>query len=284
MPKLIDVLTLDDAGAGRFLGRTHDLGRARAYGGLVIAQALAAGMRTVPDRLPHSLHAYFLAPGDANAGVEYVVDPVREGRSFTVRRVQALQDGRAILAMMISFHEAEPGLDHQDPMPDVPGPDDCPSDAEMARRYFDRLAPDDPRRRAANQAQLFEMRHVYPGGFFGGGPPRAHNAFWFRAVEPLAHDPVLLYGALAYASDFGPMATALLPHAKAPVDDDIRLTSIDHAIWFHRAVTMDDWLLNDLSTPSGQGARGLSFGRIFTRDGRLVASTAQEGLMRQAGR
>jgi acyl-CoA thioesterase-2 len=279
--KLIDVLTLDDDGAGRFVGRTHDLGRARAYGGLVVAQALGAGMLTVPDRLPHSLHAYFLSPGDANAEVSYEVEPVREGRSITMRRVQALQNGRAILAMMISFHEAEPGLDHQDRMPDVPSPDDCPSDAEMARRYFDRLAPDDPRRRAAKQAQLFEMRHVYPGGFFGGGEPRPHNAFWFRAVKPLPDVALLQYCALAYASDFGPMATALLPHGKAPVDDDIRLTSIDHALWFHRPIRMDDWLLYDLVTPSGQGGRGLSFGRIFTRDGRLVASAAQEGIMRQ---
>jgi acyl-CoA thioesterase-2 len=133
----------------------------------------------------------------------------------------------------------------------------------------------------SNQPQLFELRHVYPGGFFGTDGPRAHNAFWFRAVEPLPDDPVLRHAALAYASDFGPMATALLPHAKAPVDADIRLTSIDHALWFHREATMDGWLLYDLATPSGQGGRGLSFGRIFTRDGKLVASAAQEGIMRQ---
>jgi acyl-CoA thioesterase-2 len=239
-------------------------------------------MLSVPDRRPHSLHAYFLLPGDPRSPVIYAVQPVRDGRSFATRSIQALQGDQIILAMMVSFQQDEPGLDYQDPMPFVPGPDDCPSDAELIRRYIEGLQQDDPRRRVAStQGALFELRHLYPGGFFGSETARRENRFWFRAMQPLPDGPLLHYAALAYASDFGPMATSLLPHKKAPVDRDIRLTSIDHALWFHREVKLDDWLLYDLETPSSQGGRGLSFGRIFTRDGRLVATAAQEGLMRK---
>jgi len=281
-PKLAEILTLERTGDGRFVGPACDFGRRNAYGGLVIAQALTAGMLSVPERRPHSLHAYFLLPGDPTRPVTYAVEPVRDGRSFTTRRIQALQGDQIILAMMMSFQQGEDGLDYQDPMPEVPGPDDCPSDSELARRYVEALQPDDPRRRVAStQGALFELRHVYPGGFFGTDTPRRENRFWFRAIQPLPDDALFHYAALGYASDFGPMATALLPHRKAPVDRDIRLTSIDHALWFHRAFRLDDWMLYDLETPSSQGGRGLSFGRIFTRDGHLIASAAQEGLMRR---
>ena len=282
VPSLAEILTLERVGDAAFTGPACNFGRPNAYGGLVIAQALAAGMLSVPERPPHSLHAYFLLPGDPTSPVTYSVDPVRDGRSFTTRRIQALQGDQIILAMMMSFQRPEPGLDYQDPMPSVPDPDDCPSAAELARRYIESLAANDPRRRVASTpGALFELRHVYPGGFFGSDSARRENRFWFRALQPLPDDAVIHHAALGYASDFGPMATSLLPHKKAPVDPDIRLTSIDHALWFHRPVRFDDWLLYDLETPSSQSGRGLSFGRIFTRDGRLVATAAQEGVMRR---
>jgi len=279
-PALADLLSLERVGELRFAGRLQDLGRGRAYGGILIGQALAAGMLSVPERLPHSLHAYFLKPGDASRPVTYEVEPVRDGRSITTRRIEAIQDDEVILAMMASFQEAEQGLDHQDPMPDVAPPEELPTDLDIMRRRF-ALEEDDPRLAARAARMTFEIRHVYPGGFLGGDPPRSENGFWFRAAGPLPDDPLIRYCGLAYATDFGPMVTALLPHGKAPLNPDIRLASIDHAVWFHRDAGLDDWLLYVLQTPSGQAGRGLSFGRIFTRDGRLVASAAQEGVMRQ---
>jgi acyl-CoA thioesterase-2 len=279
-PTLPELMTLEPAGESAFVGQFRVLGRRSAYGGLVIGQALAAAMRTVPDLMPHSLHAYFLRPGDPAHPVTYTVDAFQDGRSFKTRRVEATQNGQTILTMLLSFQAAEEGLDYHHPMPEVPAPEGLPTGEEMARRYFDSLAPDDPRRQVSAQRSVFELRHVHPAGFFESAAPRSENRFWFRSVNAVPPDPLLRYCALAYASDFGPMATALLPHRKSPVSDGIRLASLDHAIWFHREPRFDDWLLCDLDTPSSQGGRGLSFGRIFSRDGRLIASIAQEGVMR----
>ncbi len=277
---LPELMTLEPAGEGAFVGQFRVLGRRSAYGGLVIGQALAAAMRTVPDLMPHSLHAYFLRPGDPAHPVTYTVDSVQDGRSFKTRRVEATQNGQIMLTMLLSFQGVEEGLEYHHPMPVVPAPEDLPSGEALMRRYLDSLAPDDPRRQVSAQGTLFELRHVHPAGFMISDVARAENRFWVRSLKALPPDPLMLYCALAYASDFGPMATALLPHRRSPVSDDIRLASLDHAIWFHREPRFEDWLLCDLDTPSSQGGRGLSFGRIFTRDGRLIASIAQEGVMR----
>jgi len=276
------LLTLERETERRFTGRLQDLGRGRAYGGILIGQALAAGMMSVPERQPHSLHAYFLNFGDTTRPVTYEVEPLRDGRSLTTYRIQAVQDGDIILAVMVSFQTAEEGFEHQDSMPDVAPPEGLPTDFDIMRERLG-LKEDDPNLSERSAQMPFEIRHIYPGGFMGGDPPRSENLFWFRAKGQVPTDPLIRYCGLAYASDFGPMVTALLPHGKAPIHPDIRLASIDHAIWFHREASLDDWLLYDLQTPSSQAGRGLGFGKIFTRDGRLIASVAQEGFMRQAG-
>jgi acyl-CoA thioesterase-2 len=280
-PGLVDLLKLDRIDETRFLGCLQALGREGAFGGTVVGQALASGMLTVPGRLPHSLHAYFLLPGDTQTPVAYEVESVRDGHRFSIRRVQAVQGDRIIFTMLVSFQEAERGLEHQDSMPQVPPPEELPTTEALMKRWLDGLDKDDVRRRSASPRRaVFELRHVLSGGFFGGAPLCAENQFWFRAVDPLPAKPLVHYSALAYASDYGPMATAVLPHGKAPVDLDVRLASIDHSMWFHREANLNDWFLYDLHTPSGQDGRALTFGKIFSQDGRLVASIAQEGVMR----
>ena len=281
--ELVDLLDLEVIDDNLFRGLSRDLGGRSVYGGQVVSQALVAGGRTVAEGDVHSLHAYFLRPGDMNHPIIYEVDPVRDGRSFTTRRVQAIQHGQAILTMIVSFHKPEEGWEHQAQMPDVPPPETFPSERERRLKLLETIDNPLPRlRQFLTQDTLFDIRHVKPVDLFEHQPMPPREAFWFRTVDRLPDDPVVHRCVLAYASDFGPLATTLLPHGVGSANPHLRMASIDHAIWFHRQARVDDWLLYVLESPSMQSSRGLSFGSIFTRDGKLVASVAQEGLVRIA--
>ncbi len=256
---LVDQLDLELLEVNLFRGQSRDTGTGRVFGGQVIGQALVAAERTVDGRVPHSLHAYFLLRGDVSAPIVYQVDRIRDGRTFSARRVQAIQHGRPILSMIASFQAPEPGLEHSAPMPDVPPPE--------ALAASDQL----------HAFEAIELRRIEPPGPPG---PEPRQALWFRAVDRLADDPQLHRCLLAYASDLALSGTALLPHGKSWRDPGVAVASIDHALWFHRAARIDEWLLYALDSPSAQGARGLSRGLIYDRGGRLVASVAQEALMR----
>ncbi len=279
--ELVDLLDLEIIDDHLFRGLSRDLGGRSVYGGQVVSQALVAGLRTVGEGSVHSLHAYFLRPGDMTHPIIYEVDPVRDGRSFTTRRVHAIQHGEAILTMIVSFQKREDGWEHQDAMPQVPPPESLPKDRDMRLQLLGSLSSPNPRlRQFLSQDTLFDIRYVTPHDLFAHEPKPPHNMFWFRTVDALPDDPMVHQCVLAYASDFGPLGTTLLPHGKGSASADLRMASIDHAIWFHRDARVDDWLLYVIDSPSSQNVRGLSFGRIFSRDGRLVASTAQEGLVR----
>ncbi len=257
---VIRQLDLEPLEVNLFRGQSRDMGTRSVFGGQVIGQALVAAERTVEGRSPHSLHAYFLLPGDVGAPIVYQVDRLRDGRSFSARRVQAIQHGRPILSMIASFQKDEPGLEHAEPMPEVPRPEGTAADTSRAFGAIE-FAP----------AEL-------PGSRPAARQPR--QAFWFRAVDRIPDDPQLHRCLLAYASDWALSGTALRPHGKTWHDQGMVVASIDHALWFHRPAPIDDWLLYAMDSPSAQGARGLSRGTVYDRTGRLVASVAQEALMR----
>ncbi len=281
---LLSILDLEQSESNLFQGRSPDVGWQRIFGGLVISQGLVATMRTVGSGLqPHSLHAYFILPGDPALPIAYEVEALRDGRSFATRRVVARQNGVAIFALSASFHRHETGYEHQLPMPEVPAPDRLMSEQqildtfgdklpESTRRYFLRKRPIELRpvclKRTLGQALTVEER----------ANPVQH--VWFRATGPLPDDPAMHLAVLAYASDMTLIDTALVAHGKSVSDADIQAASLDHAMWFHRDFRMDDWLLYAQDSPSSAGALGLARGLIYTRDGRLIASVAQEGLIR----
>jgi acyl-CoA thioesterase-2 len=258
---LIAQLDLEQLEVNLFRGQSRDMGTRHVFGGQVIGQALVAAERTVDGRVPHSLHAYFLLPGDVSAPIVYQVDRIRDGRSFSARRVQAIQHGRPILSMIASFQVPERGLEHAAPMPDVPPPDVLAPSIELRAQG------------------AIEFRPVEPEGR-GRAAREARQAFWFRVAERIPDDPALHRCLLAYASDWALAGTALLPHGRSWDDEGMIVASIDHALWFHRAARVDEWLLYAMDSPSAQSARGLSRGRVYDRAGRLVASVAQEALMR----
>lgn len=239
----------------------------RVFGGQVLAQALMAGGSSVPEgRAPHSLHGYFLRPGDPSTQIVYVVENSRDGRSFSTRRVIARQHGETIFHMTASFQVHEEGLDHQDAMPDVPGPDGLPPLSESTGEQA-----------AARRGEWDALDVRYDDGSAGRGDALR---VWLRTAGPMPDDPLLHTAVLAYASDLTLLAAAALRHDVRFGDPGVAAASLDHAMWFHRPVRVDDWLLHDEYSPSASGGRGLALGRIFTRDGSLVASTAQEGLVR----
>ena len=277
---LCALLDLEAIEVNIFRGVSPDEDRQRVFGGQVAGQALVAAARTVAvDSGPvHSLHAYFLRPGDPTIPILYDVDRIRDGRSFTTRRVVAIQHGRAIFSMSVSFHNDEPGLDHQMPMPDVPHPDQLPSIAEikqnvlpalpeLVRRYYERPRP-------------IELRPVDFDRYRGKRPEGDRFSIWLRTTAPLPDDPAIHRCALAYASDMNLLDAALVPHERSVFDRSIMGASLDHALWFHRPFRADQWLLYTLDSPNMQGSRGLGRGLIYSADGRLVASAVQEGLLR----
>ena len=280
---LITLLDLESLEVNLFRGQSYDHGRPSVFGGQVVGQGLVAAQRTVErDRPVHSLHAYFLRPGDIKAPIVYDVDRVRDGRSFATRRVQAIQHGEVIFTMMASFQKREPGFNHQVPVLDVPPPEALKSFSELAQEW---LAQNNGKIEGTLKFWLereapVEFRPVEPRNPIqpDARPPSQH--FWFRAAGTLGDDPLLHRNILAYSTDFMLISTALLPHARAYSEPQLQVASIDHAVWFHREFRMDEWLLYTMDSPTAQASRGLARGQIFDRNGQLVASVAQEGLLR----
>jgi acyl-CoA thioesterase-2 len=277
---LLSILDLEPLEENLFRGRSPQEGWQRVYGGQVLGQALVAAVRTVPpERIAHSLHAYFLLPGDPARPIVYSVERVRDGGSFTTRRVTGIQRGRPMFAMSCSFHIAEPGLDHQDAMPHVPPPEELPNEQELKTRMLAQL-PENMRSYWERERPI-EMRPVDSSRYFTREKRAPEQTVWMRASGRLPDALPLHQCVLAYASDFTLLDTALIAHGKLMFDKDIQLASLDHALWLHRPFRADEWLLYAQHSPSSHGARGFCRGSIFTREGVLVASVVQEGLMRQ---
>jgi acyl-CoA thioesterase II len=276
---LLAILDLEQLEHNLFRGRSPQVGWQRVFGGQVIGQALVAACRTVEGRRPHSLHAYFLLGGDPTVPIIYEVDRIRDGRSFTTRRVVAIQHGRAIFAMSVSFHADEPGLTHAATMPDVPPPEGLPSEAEIKSGVLP-LMPD-PVRAYYERERPIELKPVEFGRYISRAPGEPRFNVWIRATGRLPDDPAIHQCVLAYASDMTLLDSSLIPHGRTVFDRAIQGASLDHALWLHRPFRADHWLLYAQDTPSASGARGLSRGLIFTRTGELVASVAQEGLIRE---
>jgi acyl-CoA thioesterase-2 len=275
---LIKVMTLERLEMNLFRGQSRDIGSPQVFGGQVLGQALVAATATAQDRVVHSLHAYFLRRGDFNSPIVYEVDRALDGKHFSSRRVVAIQHGRQIFNMSASFQLAETGLDHQISMPDVPSPESLPDMESYYREMADKLPA--AARRILEQKRPFEFRPVQPPDQLRREKSAGLKYIWFRAVDALADDEALHRCLLAYVSDFHLLDTALKPHGISMISPKLVITSIDHAMWFHRSVRVDDWLLYTIDSPSASGARGFARGSVFARDGRLVASAAQEGLIR----
>jgi len=275
---LIKVLTLERLEMNLFRGESRDIGSPQVFGGQVLGQALAAATATAEGRVVHSLHAYFLRRGDFNSPIVYEVDRALDGKHFSSRRVVAIQHGRQIFNMSGSFQSPEAGLDHQIPMPDVPAPETLADLESHYRGVADRLPP--AARRVLEQKRPFEFRPVQPLDPLRRDKSAPLKYIWFRAVEKLAVDEAMHRCMLAYVSDFHLLDTALRPHGVSMISPELVIASIDHAMWFHRGIRVDDWLLYAIDSPSASGARGFTRGSVFARDGRLVASAAQEGLIR----
>jgi acyl-CoA thioesterase-2 len=249
----------------------------RVFGGQVLGQALVAAGRTVEGRTCHSFHAYFLRPGDPKVPILYEVDRSRDGASFTARRVVAIQHGRQIFNLAASFQVQEDGYEHQFDMPSVPAPETLVDEHTLRMRDFDRL-PEEARQWALRPRPI-EIRPVEPRGFFDRGKHAPYDNIWIKATGPVPDDIALQQAVLAYASDMSLLDTALLPHGM-DWNSGIQMASLDHAMWFHHRFRVDDWLLYAQDSPSASGARGFNRGAIYSRDGILVASVVQEGLMR----
>jgi len=276
---LLALLDLEELEVNLFRGRSPQEGSQRVFGGQVLGQALVAAGRTVDAARPaHSLHAYFLRPGDPAVPILYQVDRTRDGRSFTTRRVIAIQKGHAIFHLEASFHRAERGPEHQDEMPDVPDPESLPS-------WRERIEPVAARAQAAISPWLRRERPIDARHVTWVDPlsPEKHpprHLVWIRAAGPLPDSLLLQHCVLAYASDMSLLDTAALPHAIGWTDPTWQSASLDHAMWFHRPFRADQWLLYAQESPIATAARGFATGRLYTRDGRLVASVVQEGLLR----
>jgi len=275
---LIKVMTLERLEMNLFRGQSRDIGSPQVFGGQVLGQALTAATATAEDRVVHSLHAYFLRRGDFNSPIVYEVDRALDGKHFSSRRVVAIQHGRQIFNMSASFQLPETGLEHQSPIPEVPPPDSLPDMESHYRGMVDQLPP--VARRILDQKRPFEFRPVHPPDPLRRDKSAPLKYIWFRAVDRLPDDEALHRNLLAYVSDFHLLDTALKPHGVPMISPKLVIASIDHAMWFHRSVRVDDWLLYAIDSPSASGARGFTRGSVFARDGRLVASAAQEGLIR----
>jgi len=280
LAKLLDLLRLETIEETVYRGQSQDLGWGRVFGGQVLGQALSAAEHTVPaERAVHSLHAYFLRPGDAKRPIVYMVDPIRDGRSFTTRRVVALQGGKAIFNLAASFHIAEEGFSHADDAPkDVPPPEDLLSQAQLAEEWTAGMP--EPLRRRATAVRPIEIRPIDPVNPRAPETRPPRRRAWFKAIDLLPDDPVVHRYLLAYASDFHFLTASLLPHGVSWLTPGIQMASLDHAMYFLRPFRMDEWLLYDVESISATGARSLARGRFFDQAGNLVASTVQEGLIR----
>jgi acyl-CoA thioesterase-2 len=275
---LLQLLELEQLEVNLFRGASRDIGGPQVFGGQVLGQALSAAAATVEGRVVHSLHAYFLRRGDCTAPIVYEVDRSLDGHSFANRRVVAIQHGQQIFNMTASFQVAESGFDHQMAMPQVTPPEDLPDSdgppAQLLARLPERV------RRFFEQPRPFEFRAVQPIEYLHPRREAPAREIWFRAVGALPEDEMLHRRLLAYVSDFFLLDTATLPHGTSLLRPNLVMASIDHAMWFHRPLRVDDWLLYAMESPSASGARGFARASVFARDGRLVASAAQEGLVR----
>lgn len=288
LAELIAILRLERIETHLFRGQSQDLGWGRVFGGQVLGQALSAAEQTVPpDRFVHSIHGYFLRPGAADTPIVYTVDPIRNGRSFTTRRVVAIQNGEPIFNLSASFQVQEGGFDHQQPVPPSTGPDELLSERDLGRQYLarlpeavrDRISPGMRERAVADRP--IEIRPIDP--LDPMRPPRRppRRQVWFRTASRLPDEPLSIHQyLLAYASDFNFLATALQPHQVSWLTPGIQIASLDHAMWFHRPFRIDEWLLYDIESPTASNARGLVTGRFFNQEGVLVATAVQEGLIR----
>ncbi len=280
LKELLQLLNLEQVEKDIFRGQSQDLGFPAVFGGQVLGQALSAAKETVlEERLVHSLHSYFLEPGDAKAPIVYLVENVRDGGSFSTRRVKAVQHGRTIFTMTASFQIPGEGFDHQADMPIVPDPDSLTSEHELALPFKDRL----PKKIIENflTEMPIEMRPVVFHNPLEPTVSEPVRYVWFKASGEMPDDLRIHQYLLAYASDFQFLATALQPHGRSYMDPALQVATIDHSMWFHRDFRLDDWLLYAIDSSSASGGRGLVRGQFFDRQGRLVASTAQEGVMRK---
>ena len=284
MAGLLAALDLQDTGARTdediFTGPSQWMPLGRVFGGQVLAQSLVAAQRTTPDdRVIHSMHGYFLRPGDVTLPITFAVDRIHDGRSFSTRRTQAYQNGLPILSMIASFQDDDPGLEHQAPMPEgIPQPEDLPTIEEILGSI------DHPVAQFWAKERPFELRHA-PSPVYTEvtGERVAHQAVWFRSIGPLADDPNLHRAALAYVSDYSILEPILRRHGIPWATPGLKMASLDHAMWWHRFARVDDWLVYVQESPNAIGGRGLSMGRIYDRAGRLIASVAQEGMVRVPG-
>jgi acyl-CoA thioesterase-2 len=275
---LIELLTLERIEENIFRGQSRDIGSAQVFGGQVLGQALSAASHTVVDRRAHSLHAYFLRRGDMKAPIIYDVDRSRDGGSFSVRRVVAIQHGRPIFNLAASFQNPETGLEHQDEMPDVDGPDRLQDVTQLAPEILQQVP--EKMRRYLTVKRPFEFRPVEPMDFLTNKPRPPLKHVWIKSVDALPSDRALHQNLLAYVSDYELLGTSTLPHGLTFGCGRIMMASLDHSLWFHRDFRIDDWLLYAMDSPNSSGARGFSRGQFFTTDGTLVASSTQEGLVR----
>jgi len=275
---LLHLLQLERIEDNIFRGESRDIGSAQVFGGQVLGQALSAAYHTVDNRIAHSLHAYFLRRGDMNAPILYDVDRSRDGGSFSARRVVAIQHGRPIFNLAVSFQIPEQGLQHQVEMPEVPGPDGLQDATEVSADVLENIPQ--KMRRYLTEKRPFEFRPVRPVNFSQAEvlPPIKH--IWIKAVDTLPDERSVHQYLLAYVSDYELLGTSTLPHGLAFGSGHVQMASLDHALWFHRDVRVDQWLLYSMDSPNASGARGFSRGQFFTEDGVLVASSAQEGLVR----
>ncbi len=276
---LLKHLSLERLEENLYRGESRDIGSPNVYGGQVLGQALFAASQTVADREVHSLHAYFLRPGDKTAPVVYEVDRIRDGKSYTTRRIVAIQRGKPIFNMSASFKISEEGIEHQCAMPEVPGPEGLPNLTQLGRSALAEIP--DKLERFLKWQRPIEFRPVQPTDLLHPEPGPPCRDIWIRADGALPDDPAMHKVLLAYASDYSLLATALLPHGLTFSQGTIRAASLDHAMWFHRDFRLDDWLLYSMDSPSTSHGRGFSRGNLFTREGRLVASVAQEGMIRK---
>ena len=279
LSQIIKTLDLEEIELNHYLATSPNEGWQRVYGGQVIGQALVAASRTVsPNRSAHSLHGYFLRAGDTTIPILYKVDRIRDGKSFTTRRVVAVQRGQAIFTMSISFQIDEGGLSHQFDMPKVPAPDSLPTEDEL-RREQTKSWPKEFQESFSGSSAI-QVKPVDPVDLLNPKPTQAVQRCWMRCGEPLPDDPRIHQCVLAYLSDWSLLDTASRPHGVSFMQENVQVASLDHAMWFHRSFRADEWLLYDQDSPSASGARGFNRGLIYNQTGKLVASTTQEGLLR----
>ena len=276
--ELLQLMELEALEVNLFRGKSRDIGTSRVFGGQVLAQSIIAASRTVDEGTIHSLHSYFLRAGDAEAPIVYDVDRNRDGRSFKSRRVVAIQHGRPIFTLAASFQLEQEGLDHQFEMPQVPMPEELSSESDIPEDRLEKVSP--LLRRWFTRTGPFDFRPTRKTDVFNPHPQSPHSNIWFRLNEKIDVPDQMHRALMAYASDFHLVGTATLPHGISFIQDDLLMASLDHGMWFHRPVRVDDWLLYSCDSPSSSGGRGLARGLIYDRKGRLVASTIQEGMIR----